>query len=198
MDEDDTGLKTLRRRAAISYIITALVVVATAADVIAESAYIYGWSDFWAWQIGDVYLVDQLFMSSAAVLLVSMVLNSFWIYQAHRNMWVRSDENMEISPGWAIGWYAAPIANLFKPFQAMRELYRMSLQEDDTDAPPLLWAWWIPWLLSGFIGFGSDEEYTLFDIAAGMFTIVSAICLMLIIRRVTKAQHAIPMAAVFD
>ena len=70
MDEDDTGLKTLRRRAAISYIITALVVVATAADVIAESAYIYGWSDFWAWQIGDVYLVDQLFMSSAAVLLV--------------------------------------------------------------------------------------------------------------------------------
>jgi len=198
MDDDDSGLKILRRRAAISYAITGLVVLVTIADIVTMSAYIYGWSDIWAVQIGDQFLVDQLYASAVIALIASFVLNAFWIYQAHRIMWVRSDENMEISPGWSIGWYAVPIANLFKPFQAMRELYRMSRQEDDPDAPPLLWAWWIPWLLSGFLSFDAGEDYTPLDLATEAFTIVSAICLIVIIRRVTKAQHEIPLAAVFD
>lgn len=198
MDDDDSALKILRRRAAISYAITGLVVLSAMANLVTMSAYIYGWSDIWAVQIRDQFLVDLLYASAVIALIASYVLNAFWIYQAHRIMWVRSEENMEISPGWSIGWFAVPIANLFKPFQAMRELYRMSRQEDDTDAPPLLWAWWIPWLLTSSMSFDAEEEYTPFDLAAEAFTIVSAICLIVIIRRVTKAQHEIPLAAVFD
>ena len=33
---------------------------------------------------------------------------------------------LEFTPGWAVGWFFVPIAGFFKPFQAMREIWKAS------------------------------------------------------------------------
>src|ERR1043166_6019302 len=39
-----------------------------------------------------------------------------WIHRANKNLHCLSTEVMRLSPGWAIGWYFIPVANLFKPY----------------------------------------------------------------------------------
>lgn len=55
-----------------------------------------------------------------------------------------SDE-MFISPGWAVGWYFVPFANLFKPLQAMKEIWlesnRAGTSYESRGSAILGW-WW--------------------------------------------------------
>jgi hypothetical protein len=89
-------------------------------------------------------------------LLLAYVASGVWIYNAACNVRALGARGLQNSPGWAVGWYAVPIASLFKPFQAMEEIYKASLA-------PLGWArqrmplvlplWWGAWLLTGFSGY---------------------------------------------
>jgi hypothetical protein len=68
---------------------------------------------------------------------------------------------MEFTPGWAVGWFFVPIANLFKPYEAVREIYQASdpgLGEDEEGAvlswhwskqpaPLQMKLWWATWIL---------------------------------------------------
>jgi Domain of unknown function (DUF4328) len=56
--------------------------------------------------------------------------------------------------GWkTIGWIL-PLANLFKPYQVIREIYRLGSTNTDgkaeDDTPPQLLAWWLFWAASHF------------------------------------------------
>ena len=63
---------------------------------------------------------------------------------------------MTFTPGWCIGWFFIPIANLFKPFQAVREIWKASFVSDrnwqDNPSSPLVGLWWALWLVSGALG----------------------------------------------
>jgi hypothetical protein len=101
---------------------------------------------------------DQRQSAIAALVMVSMLANFIallvWIYAAHKNLpALVPSRNLEISPGWAVGWFFIPIMNLFKPFQAMRQLWnesdpaQLQLQPDPPSvlhsAPPVtLVGWW--------------------------------------------------------
>ena len=74
-----------------------------------------------------------------------------WIYRANKNLRELSGRTMYFTPGWAVGWYFVPIANLFKPFQAMKEIWEVSHKNQD-DATALLGVWWALWLISNFLG----------------------------------------------
>jgi hypothetical protein len=88
------------------------------------------------------------------VFLVTGILFLVWINRANKNC-RGFTSGMEFSPGWAVGWYFIPFANLIKPFQAMSEIWRVShnpMNWKTMEPPALLRWWWGIWLLSSFLG----------------------------------------------
>lgn len=65
-------------------------------------------------------------LAFTVLFIVSVVLVSMWIYRAHANLFAAGYQDLEFSPSWSVGWFFVPIANLFKPFQAMKELWNVS------------------------------------------------------------------------
>jgi F0F1-type ATP synthase assembly protein I len=74
-----------------------------------------------------------------------------WIYRTNKNLSAYSGEQMSFTPGWSIGWYFIPIANLFKPYQAMKELWNVSHKKESADHV-ILGCWWFFWIVSNFLG----------------------------------------------
>lgn len=64
---------------------------------------------------------------------------------------------MEFTPGWAVGWFFVPIANLFKPYQVVAEIYRASDPSADPDywslaeVPRYLLLWWLSHVAFNFV-----------------------------------------------
>jgi hypothetical protein len=94
-------------------------------------------------------------ISTLVLMLVIFVLAGIWIYRASANLRSFGASRLPTSPGWAVGWYFVPFANLLKPFQAMSEIWRASsvpLQWEQAATPPLLRLWWALWLINSFLG----------------------------------------------
>jgi uncharacterized protein DUF4328 len=96
-----------------------------------------------------------LAFSQLAVFLVTGVLILRWIYRARKCVDGLSAVGLRFSPGWSIGWYFIPFANLWKPFQAMNEIWKASCAPQawsQQPTPGLLRWWWTLWLLASFLG----------------------------------------------
>jgi uncharacterized protein DUF4328 len=79
-----------------------------------------------------------------------------WQYRAHQNLPALGAENLRVTPGWAVAWWFVPIATLFMPYVAMREVWKGSDPEAGADwmrakGTPLLPWWWAAWLGSVFL-----------------------------------------------
>jgi hypothetical protein len=74
-----------------------------------------------------------------------------WIYRTNKNLGAYSGERMTFTPGWSVGWYFIPVANLFKPYQAMKELWNVSHKKESADHVILGW-WWFLWIVSNVLG----------------------------------------------
>lgn len=147
---------------------------------------------------GLVSLV-YLFMFIACVIGVSM-----WIHRAHANLFAAGFEGLEFTPGWSVGWFFVPVAFLFKPFQAMRELWNTShLQEDgfSAPAPRTLSAWWGFWIVGNIVANlamrlgGVSEAMGPLDLVSYALHIVAAWFLIRIVADVTEAQTSQMTAA---
>ena len=49
-----------------------------------------------------------------------------WQHHATANLWSRGLPGLRFTPGWVVGWWFVPFANLVLPYLAMRELDRRS------------------------------------------------------------------------
>lgn len=79
----------------------------------------------------------------------TIVLWLIWQHQATANLWARGFPGLRIRPGWAVGWWFIPFANLAMPLVAMLELDRRSTPDGVArTASPLLGWWWAAWLAS--------------------------------------------------
>jgi hypothetical protein len=82
----------------------------------------------WATRNEDLFKVLLLLEHSAAVAVmllgfaVTLVLYLIWKYRATSNRWCLDPATALIRPGWAVGWYFIPIANLVMPLKAMLQL----------------------------------------------------------------------------
>lgn len=147
-------------------------------------------------------LVAMLYM---LVFLVSAVLILMWIYRANYNARQLGANEMTFTPGWSVGWYFVPIAALWKPYQAMKEIWRASHRPDDwQDAPAsaLLPIWWCFYLISSFVGQALfrwslhaeeiDELMALNRayVASDALDIVSALVMLALVNRIYAAQMA--------
>lgn len=106
-------------------------------------------------------MVTSLFdLLQSLVLIVTYVLFCMWIHRAYRNVMVLHNDELKYSPGWAVGWYFIPFANMVLPFLVMREIWKGSsphgkvgdkLAWKKEKGSALLVFWWIFWLLSSNI-----------------------------------------------
>jgi hypothetical protein len=74
-----------------------------------------------------------------------------WIYRSTWNLRALSGSSMTFTPGWSVGWHFIPIANLWKPYQVMKEIWHASHNGNKTGHALVGW-WWALWLISIFVG----------------------------------------------
>ena len=139
-------------------------------------------------------------------LVASAVTTSMWLYRANDNL-RQTGATLTYGPNGAWAWYLVPVANLFKPFQAMKEIWDASLgasSEAASNSQALLRLWWGCWIggnilatlaqrledvnhaVAAVLGFGATASL------AG-----SAWFLYRIVGEITEAQQARGEAAVF-
>jgi hypothetical protein len=153
------------------------------------------------------------------VALATMVVWLIWQHHATSNLWARGYRNLRIRPGWAVGWWFIPFANLVMPCVAMLELDRRSTTDGSArSASPFVGSWWgvyiggslvvtVGLLAAVFSGMAdlaraADPNQTVFDLTAiahsaapwvfalGVLTAASAGLAIAVVRRITEAQTA--------
>ncbi len=88
-------------------------------------------------RLGVILIIDFF------VLVITGILTLVWIYRVNSNAHALTVRPMEFSPAWAVGWNFVPFASLWKPFQAMREIWNMSKSPGtETAATPAIMRWW--------------------------------------------------------
>lgn len=83
-----------------------------------------------------------------------------WIYFANKNVRYFGARHLRFTPGWSIGWYFVPIWNLWKPYQAMKEIWRASIDPaawSQVPRPGLLPLWWTFWIISSSLSRASTR-----------------------------------------
>ncbi len=101
-------------------------------------------------------LFEGLFaLLQVVVYIVTAIPFLMWIHRANRNARALGAQGMTFSPGWSVGWFFIPILNIWKPYQAMKQIWQASANPDawsSEPVPSLVGNWWGLWLLSNFLG----------------------------------------------
>jgi hypothetical protein len=152
---------------------------------------------------GALFAIVEFFALLACYILVGR-----WIYRTNANAHLLSEE-MTISPGWAVGWYFIPVANLWKPFQAMKESWLATHYSGNWHAEPvpsLLGWWWGLWLTTNFIGnisfqlsrVGGDSSLVIFlSVAQAALNVPLCVILIRLMRRLAHTQLLVHSAEAF-
>ncbi|SMO93574.1 DUF4328 domain-containing protein [Melghirimyces algeriensis] len=83
-----------------------------------------------------------------------------WVHRIHRNLSSLGAKDLKFTPGWAVGYYFIPIANLFQPFRATQEAWKASDPSVETKpntswksqtAPGFILAWWLVFIVSNIL-----------------------------------------------
>jgi len=94
-------------------------------------------------------------IAQVALYLLTVVIFARWILLANRNVRALGAEGLRCTPGWAVGYYFVPIVNLWKPYQAMKDLWQASRnpREWQTVQPGgILPLWWALWIITNILG----------------------------------------------
>lgn len=133
-----------------------------------------------------------------------------WCVWQHRSHTAARElvAGMELSAAWAVGSWFVPIVNYFKPFQAMRELWRASLGAPAWRTQPtwsVLGWWWATWLGFNVLGSlqstagGADLEAIRRSDVIGLLSvtlgIVAALLAVQIVRQVSSRLTAAGVVA---
>lgn len=148
------------------------------------------------------------------LLVACWVIIAMWIYRiASNTRFLAGANQMEYTPGWAVGWYFVPIVNFWKPYQAMKEIWTLNVARDGGPGAlvamllPLWWTLWIVWnLVSNFAGrmswratsFEQHDNALLGSMTTDAIHVPLCIVLLLVVNRLYAAQirlHASKPAA---
>lgn len=154
-----------------------------------------------------------VFILIALTFFGAVVAFCFWIHRAYRNLRALGNppQSLEYSPGWAVGWFFIPLANLVMPYRVVSEIWAKSdptarTREDIIysvySAPALVVVWWVSWLVSNigerlasrFYQDARSPESLIWATKAVMFShavwIVSSVLAALVVRGIDRRQEA--------
>jgi hypothetical protein len=147
-------------------------------------------------------------VATLLVIVPTIVMWVVWQYRAHSNLPALGAANLRYRPGWVVGWWFIPVANLAIPYLTMRELHKASDPEAGAvewkakRTSPLLWLWWGAWLgqtalngISSTLAFDPDapigdyiaSDY--FSIAGDIAYAVAGALAILLVRSIDDRQR---------
>jgi hypothetical protein len=135
-------------------------------------------------------IADQFDTTALVFKIATMIVFSVWIHRAGTNLLRAGYQDLEFTPGARIWWFAVPIANLFKPFHGMRELWNASHGEMEyTITPPLVSAWWAFWLAANILASATARipSMALIDLTALADVALAAFAISML-HQITNAQ----------
>lgn len=135
-----------------------------------------------------------------AAMIAALIAVSCWVYRVNGNAHSFAD-GLSITPGWNVGWFFVPIANLWKPFEGIREAWQASHDPADwpwVPVPALLRVWWGCWLAGNILSnlsfqisraTGTFTNTSAVDLIASAVLIASAALLMRIVAVLSRRQR---------
>jgi hypothetical protein len=160
---------------------------------------------FLALTFGDLATGYNFDVAGLAMLAITSVVFLVWFHRSHRNLIALGASGLQFSAGWAVACWFIPIADLWMPYHAAREIWKGS----DPLAPPLtsaesrrhvrpsalLPAWWAAWLVSlalanaAAISPAAGSGSALLLLASAAATAVSAVLAIKVVRSVGARQN---------
>lgn len=160
----------------------------------------------------DAAAANDLRQGAVAIVLIlvmifTIISFSFWKYRAYENLPALGAREVRYSPGWAVGFYFIPILNLFRPCQAMFDIWRGS---DPAQVPPagrpasasLVGWWWGLWIVAGMVDRAESRVSLRADsmeevltgswlaLAGGILSVPLALCALWLVRTIDRQQTA--------
>lgn len=144
------------------------------ADLPMDRAFPYDTQPEWTYTLslaaGLIYLV---------VYVACLIASGIWIYRAAANAKALAPDEMTHRPGWAVGWYFIPFANLWMPFQIQKIVWRIAKGPTSSNAVPgFLFIWWFTWLF-GYVA--SQISLRLFNASYDTYDFLNVVVLDIII-----------------
>jgi hypothetical protein len=160
----------------------------------------------------SVWLLIQgvVYLLSFPIYIFTIVTFLIWLHRAHSNLSALDAGNLEFTPGWAVGWWFVPFANLVKPFQVVREVWWESNPDADPNervflsaslrtAPTYMGVWWAMWIIQNVVANITSRVYdpdTMENVAiggvlfmvGGVLTAVAAGLAIMVVRDITQRQ----------
>jgi hypothetical protein len=151
--------------------------------------------------------VDDWVRGAAVIVLLGLVAGAVcflpWFHRAYKNL--KSWHGTRFGTGWAIGGWFVPFLNFVRPYQIAKEL--ASHDGTNPTAPTMaLPFWWAMVILGGLANrymFTYDpdtvDEFITFDTIspiADAIWVLAGVCLLVLVRRITKAQQQTLQAVV--
>lgn len=141
----------------------------------------------------------------AVVAIVYIIMFCVWLYRSAANNRALGASGLKYSPGWTVGWFFIPFANLVMPYRTVREVWLASqdpADRADRGAAPLVLAWWGTYILASATTriaasmlkhMNADDTSEVFhqlfvDMTGLVLGMVAAFLSLAIIGRVTHAQ----------
>ncbi len=150
---------------------------------------------------------DLIEMATAGTLLVAtlclVIFFLRWFHQCYKNLSSLEVGELDHTPGWAVGWFFVPFANLVKPYSVAHEMWHSSEikgDDEDKDSNWVVISWWLFFLLSSFVDryvlrktnkAESLEDYldiVPIDIASSLISIIGAILAINFVKRLSQRQ----------
>ncbi|NRD89295.1 hypothetical protein C8024_07330 [Sphingopyxis sp. BSNA05] len=201
----DDGVEILLRRSRLLVYLLIAGLVATAMFFLFELSEITG---FWVVDVNDpfnsplgiIYGITGL--THSLIYFVTVIVFSMWIHRAAHNIVTADIDGFSYTPGWAVGWFFIPFANLFKPFQAMRQIWNASHGASGflNEGSQTVTIWWSAWLvvtISGNISLrltvaATDAEQLMWATQIGAISSVASFLLfpaaIRLVKDITRAQ----------
>ncbi|MCZ7458439.1 DUF4328 domain-containing protein [Streptomyces sp. WMMC940] len=208
--------RALRSPVGLSYAVTALLGVVVVVDLLIVAAslnmrsFLSGVTSGAADFDEDAASRADYAMAGSSVLYVAAVVAAgtlfiVWFHRVRQNAEVFAPDAQRRTPGWAIGAWFIPIANLWIPRGIAADVLRASRTDPyggEAKGRGLLNAWWGAWVWSMVFDRYASRTYdraqdpeAIHDAAALVlagagFDIVAAVLAVLFVRRLTSMQHA--------
>lgn len=127
-----------------------------------------------------------LYVGIFATVIYTVVTFLVWLHRASANLW-NTGHQLTWGPGWTIGAWCIPIANLIIPMMIIREVDR----ESRDHGPGLFAAYAVSWTVSVLLERSSRTASSgnTVHVVETVATIAAAITAILLIRRVTADQE---------
>jgi hypothetical protein len=134
-------------------------------------------------------IIGVLSLLMVPIYIAGVVFYCIWKVKCAKNCRVWSNRSFQFTPGWSVGFYFIPIVMLWKPFQAMSEIWDATFEgSEKREQTGVVGWWWALYIITNLISNLSTraefQEYQALSFWSGLVYAGLSIPLLLLIIRI--------------